>query len=350
MSKMKIYSATMVLLAIVLIFGQSCKKDKEAPNYNSDKAKLSLQIDSATMLYSAAVEGKQAGDYSVGSKATLQTAITLATQVKSGSFTQEQVNNATANLIRAIAQFKSKLIQEISLDNLMAYWKFDGDANDASGHGHNGQLKTGWVGTSPKTATDGGTLPTLTTDRYGAAGKAYAFDKAAYVEIPYDATLRPTSFTISAWVKPHVASNGNYIISLNRWNGYKFQLQGSNLPFLTISNDNGIHDQDDGGAGVKLDVWSQVVVSYTNGSMKFYINGVLVKTANVTGTPVALTSPPNLAIGNELPKSAYNMTDDSSPFAFYGANYFMGSIDDIRIYNKVLSDNEVNSLFTMETP
>ncbi|NCD67747.1 LamG domain-containing protein, partial [Mucilaginibacter agri] len=126
----------------------------------------------------------------------------------------------------------------------------------------------------------------------GTAGKAYAFDNGAYVEVPYAAALRPTSFTLTAWIKPHVASNGNYIYSINRWNGYKFQLQGSNLPFLTINNDNGIHDQDDGGAAVQLDKWSQVVVSYTNGAMKFYINGVMVKNANVTGTPVTLTSPP----------------------------------------------------------
>ncbi|NCD67805.1 LamG domain-containing protein, partial [Mucilaginibacter agri] len=72
--------------------------------------------------------------------------------------------------------------------------------------------------------------------------------------------------------------------------------------------------------------------------------------ANVTGTPVTLTSPPNLAIGNEMPKTAYNFTDPDSPSAFYGANFFIGAIDDIRLYNKVLSDAEVNSLYTMEQP
>ncbi|UOE50612.1 LamG domain-containing protein [Mucilaginibacter sp. SMC90] len=350
MSKIKNLITAFVMLSAVVLLAQSCKKDSNKPNYNSDKTKLSLQIDSANALYTAAVEGKQAGDYTVGAKATLKSSLDLANQVKTGSFTQEQVNNATANLVRAVVQFNTKLIQEISADNLVAYWKFDGDANDASGNGHNGQLKTGWIGSSAATAADGGTLPVLTTDRYGAAGKAFTFNNGAYIEVPYNSALRPNSFTISVWIKPHMASNGNYIISLNRWLGYKFQLQGGNLPFLTVNTDTGDHDQDDGGASVQLDKWTQLIVSFTNGTEKFYIDGVLKKTASVTGNPLPLVSPPNLSIGNELPKSAYNFTDSDSPNAFYGANFFIGAIDELRLYNKVLSDAEVNSLYTMEQP
>ncbi|NCD67825.1 hypothetical protein, partial [Mucilaginibacter agri] len=142
-------------------------------------------------LYAAAVEGKQAGDYTVGSKAELQTANNLTMQVTTGDFTQEQVNNAAASLTRAVASFKTKQIQEISVENLVVYWKFDGDVTDASGNGHNGTLKTGWIGASAAAATDGGTLPVLSADRYGTAGKAYAFDNGAYVEVPYAAALRP---------------------------------------------------------------------------------------------------------------------------------------------------------------
>ena len=349
MNKIKNFIIAFGVLITVVITMQSCKKNSK-PDYNSDKTKLSLEIDTATALYNSSTEGKQAGDYSVGSKAALQTAINLGTQVKSGSFTQQEVNNATANMARAIAIFRNSLIQQVSAANLVGYWKFDGDPTDASGNGHNGQLKTGWVGTSASAVTDGATLPVLTTDRYGAAGKAYAFNSGAYIEIPYDVTLRPNAFTISAWVYPTAANNGNYIFSVDRWLGYKFQLQGSNLPFLTVMTDTGDHDQDDGGAAVPLNKWSQVIVSFTNGTEKFYINGALVKTATVTGNPTALSSPPNVTIGNELPKSAYNFTDTNNPNYFWGASYFIGSIDDVRLYNKVLTDSEVNSLYTMEQP
>jgi hypothetical protein len=110
------------------------------------------------------------------------------------------------------------------------------------------------------------------------------------------------------------------------------------------------NNQDDGGASVQLDKWTQVIASYTNGTEKFYINGELVKTANITGDPTTLVSPPNLAIGNEMPKSGYNFADPSSPNAYYGGNFFIGTIDDVHLYNKVLSDNEVKSLYTMEQP
>jgi hypothetical protein len=350
MRKIKNSIAAMIILIVAITLTQSCKKSSDKVDYNSNKSKLSSEIDSLTAIYNAAVEGKQAGDYSPGSKAPLETALTLAASVKAGSFTQQQVNNASANLLRAGTQFSVNLIQQISAANLVASWTFNGNANDVSGNGNNGTLKTGWVGPYGAPAVDGGTLPVLVADRYGVANSAYDFNNGAYIEVPYQATLRPSNFTICAWIKPAMASNGNYIFSLDRWNGYKFQLQGGNLPFLTVMTTTGDHDQDDGGPSVQLGVWTQVIASYTNGTEKFYINGVLVKTANVTGDPTTLVSPPPVAIGNELPKTAYNFTDPNSPNAYYGGNYFIGSIDDVHLYNKVLSDTEVKSLYTMEQP
>ncbi len=339
-----------IVLIVAITLLQACKKNSEKANYNSDKSKLNSKIDSLTAVYSGAVEGKQAGDYSPGSKAALQVAINLASSVKSGSFTQQQVNNAMANLNRAGVQFSVNLIQQISPANLVASWNFNGNAKDVSGNGNDGILKTGWVGPYGVAPVDGGTLPILVADRYGVANSAYAFDNAAYIEVPYQASLRPGSFTICAWVKPHAASNGNYIFSLDRWHGFKFQLQGSNLPFLTVMTSTGDHDQDDGGPSVQLDQWTQVAASFTNGTEKFYINGALVKTANITGDPTTLVSPPPISIGNELPKLAYNLTDPNSPNAYYGGNFFIGSLDDIHLYNKVLNDAEVKSLYTMEQP
>jgi hypothetical protein len=350
MRKMKNSIASVIILILAITLITSCKKSSEKLDYNSDKSKLSLKIDSLTAIYNAAVEGKQAGDYSPGSKAALMTALELAKSVKSGSFTQQQVNNASANLARAGVQFGVNLIQQISAANLIASWTFNGDAKDVSGNGNDGTLKTGWVGPYGVAPVDGGTLPVLVADRYGVANSAYDFNNGAYIEVPYQPSLRPSSFTICAWIKPHVTSNGNYIFSLDRWNGYKFQLQGGNLPFLTVLTTTGYHDQDDGGPAVVLDQWTQVVVSFTNGTENFYINGALVKTANITGDPVTLVSPPPLAIGNELPKLSYNLTDPNSPNAYYGGNFFIGSIDDVHLYNKVLSDNEVKSLYTMEQP
>ena len=139
----------------------------------------------------------------------------------------------------------------------------------------------------------------------------------------------------------------NYFFSLNRWNGYKFQLQCNNFLFLTIHADNGYHDVDSNPGDVPDETWTYVTVSYTNGSMKFYVNGELKKDADVTGVPLTLSEPVNLAIGNELPKDEYTI-NSSDDYTYYGGDYFIGSIDDVRFYNKALSEAEVLSIYTIE--
>lgn len=345
---LKIASIT-VLVAVLLFNLAACKKDaKQQPVGNSDKATIGLTIDSATLLYSNSTEGNKPGNYAVGARTDLKIAIDLATATKtSDKYTQREIDNATANLHRAIVAFQSRLIQEVSVENLIAQWKFNGTPDDASGNGHNGTLMTGYIG--PGTApVDGNTLPKLVADRFNQANSAYDFQNGANIEVPYTADLNPKEFTISLWVKRQVTNPDNYMFSLNTYNGFKFQLQGSNFLFLTIHADNGYHDVDSNPGVVPADAWTFISVSYTNGTMKFYVNDKLVKTADVTGVPVTLASPVNLVIGQQLPKSKMNFTDTSSPFYYYGQAFFKGSMDDIRFYNRALTDAEVLSIYTIE--
>lgn len=347
----KYFRCLMVLLSAVLLI-TACKKNDNGPaTYVTDKKALESTIDSLTAVLNKSVEGTKPGQYAVGAKAALDSSISLAKQVDASSaYTQQQVNNALNNLLRAGQAFQSQLLQDVSAANLMAFWKFNGNANDSSGHGNNGTLKTGWIGTSATSYSDGGTLPVLTADRFSRAGMAYYFNNGAYIEVPYSPDLNPQNFTISLWLRRDGSSNGNYMVSLNRWNGYKFQLQGSNLPFLTVSTDKGTFDVDDGGVSIdSANVWRYVAVSYTSGTMKFYVQGNLVKTAAINGAPVKVSSTVNLSIGNELPKNLYNFTDATSPNYFWGASYFMGALDDIRFYNTTLTDAEIKSIYVQES-
>ena len=329
----------------------SCKKSDNTPSdYQADKSGLTSIIDSATTIYNNSAEGKKAGEYSVGSRAPFDSTIQLAMSiVQSDAYPQQEVNNAVDNLRRAIVKFNTYLIQEVSPQFLVAQWLFNGNPADSSGNGHDGVLKAGWVGSSPATAMPGSTLPQLVTDRYGQANMAYDFNNAAYVEVPYSKDLNPSSFTLTLWVKRHGTNSNNYVFSLNRWNGFKFQLQNANYPFLTVHTSNGYSDVD-AGVAVPDETWTQIGASYTDGTMKFYVNGTLVKTQSITGALVTLGEPVPVSIGNELPKSTYSLTDASSQYAYYGANYFIGSIDDIRFYNTALSDAEVQSIHTQEAP
>ncbi|MEP6950108.1 MAG: LamG domain-containing protein [Ginsengibacter sp.] len=338
--------AITVLLCVIA----SCSKKESVPDYNANKAVFKATIDSLTNVYNTTVEGSKPGQYVLGSKAALDSVLGLANQVYTGTtFTQGQVNNALNNLLTAGKVFRNKLLQEVSVANLMAFWKFNGNALDSSGHGHDGMLKTGYVGSSATTAVDGGILPQPVADRFGRPNMAYDFNNGATIEVPYDAALNPQNLTICVWIKRHTTNSNNYIISLDRWNGFKFQLQSNNFLYFTFhDSNNNYHDVDDNPGAVPQDVWTHAVVSYTNGTMKFYIDGVLQKSVAVSGVPIIVAPQVNLSIGNELPASGYNLIDSSDPNYFYGGNFFVGSLDDIRFYNTALSDAEVLSIYTQE--
>jgi hypothetical protein len=335
--------------AFMVLF-TACSKKGSAPDYNANKGTLSHLIDSLTQVYNAAVEGNKPGNYATGAKAQLDSAIVLATKVNTGNvFTQEQVNNTANNLLLAAQQFNTKLIGEVSSEFLVAHWKFDGDAKDATGNGHDGVLKTGWVGTSVATIADGGTLPQLTTDRFGRADMAYTFDNGSLIQVPYAASLNPGSLTISMWVKMTANTNGSYMISMRRWLGYKFNLNGTGVPFFTVSvSPTTIYDRDAGAVNVGS-IWTQLAVSFTSGTEKFYVNGELKKTyTDVPGAALTLGSPVDLSIGNEMPKEYYNLTNSADANYFYGASYFIGAMDDIRFYNTVLTDNDIQTIYSIE--
>lgn len=347
----------MLLCSILLMATLSCKKNNDTkPDYNSDKTRLKNVVDSLTEVYNNSVEGNKPGQYIAGARESLDSVIQLANIVISvNTFTQEQVNNTISNLLRAGSGFSSQQLQEVSPLNLMGYWKFNGNANDSSGNHNDGVLKTNWIGPDATHVVDGGTLPKLVSDRFGRPNSAYYFEKGATIEVPYKNTLNPKSMTISLWVETDVPSTGgDYMFALNRWFGYKLNLQGSNFLYFTVyqGNNNWVLD-DDGGSGstVPLHTWVHVAVSYDNdnNTAKFYLNGALVKTlTDKVGPPATVNSSYNLCIGNELPKSKYNLDDSSNPDYFWAADNFTGKLDDVRFYNTALSDKEILSIYTSE--
>ena len=78
--------------------------------------------------------------------------------------------------------------------------------------------------------------------------------------------------SISLWVKWTSAGRTInpdylYIVAMNRWNGYKFQLQASHLPFFTVkvirtAGDTTIYDRDDAGIALAENTWSHLVVTF----------------------------------------------------------------------------------------
>lgn len=352
MQKIKFLIGLLIFSVVFIALGlPSCKKNNSSPaNYNADKTRLKAVLDSLTNVYNNSVEGAKPGNYAVGAKANLDSALVLANQVVNGStFTQEQVDNSVINLLNAGVIFQNNYIQEVAATNLVAQWKFNGSANDVSGNGHNGILATNYIGTYGH-AYDGNTLPALSKDRFGNLNSCYHFVNGATIEVPYSSSFVPQSLSISTWLKLDSNVNcGNYFFALNRWFSYKFNLQCSSFLLFTLHTDQTWADRDDNPGTVPVGQWVHVAVTYSNGSEKFYINGTLTKTwTNVTGNVIPPSPGVNLTIGNEMPKSNYQLGTNGDN-EYWGTDAFYGYIDDVRFYNTQLSDSQIKSIYTIES-
>jgi len=241
----------------------------------------------------------------------------------------------------------ASLFAQVDLDNgLVASYPFNGDATDASGNGNDGVVTAGYTGWGAGT-------PVLTTDRNEVADMAYYFDMGGNIEVPYSTILNPGIISISWWIYMEERTNNDYMISLNRWDCYKVNLQEANKVFFTTKVEDPdtpgsfiYNDRDQEVDGLLAEQWYHLTVSYGLGHMKFYIDGVLVKDwDNVPNSNIADISgePVSLIFGQERPTSAY--TDETGD-----GGYFKGKMDDFRIYNRVLSDEEVVALFELSDP
>ena len=334
------------LFAICVMLFAACSKDDEPVVPPVDKSALKTALDAANALLTPAVEGTAVGMYEVGSKAVFKTAIDAGQAIhdKAG-VTASEISNAAVNLGKAAETFTGKKVAEIAPDKLIAFWKFDGDAKDASGNKHDGTLSKGH-------ARWGAGTPTLTKDRYGVADKAYHFAKGANVEVPFATSLNPQKeMTISLWMKMDTLNwADNYMVSLNRWNGFKFQTQSTSRAFLTVHTADDKYIDKDNELALEKDKWYHLAVSYKSGQMAFYVNGTQVKVyTDVVGDFMAVQNV-NLTIGQDLPTSVYTTASDKDPFYLNYGGYFKGDMDDIRMYNTVLSTTQITSIYNAEKP
>src|ERR1041384_464643 len=174
--------AVLFLAAVLSVaFVVSCSKDDPIPP--PDLTALKASIAAATTVATNSTEGKNDGQYPVGSKTALQAAIAQAQAVVDNTATiQTEADAAKVSLDLAVTTFQGLVITPIAKDALIAHWSFNEGAGttagDDSDNHFNGTFKTG------ATAWGAGT-PTWSADRTGAANKALHFDHGGNVEIPY---------------------------------------------------------------------------------------------------------------------------------------------------------------------
>lgn len=201
---------------------------------------------------------------------------------------------------------------------LIAYYPFNGNANDESGNGNNGFVSGA----------------TLSTDRYGNPNQAYKFDGIDdYIEIPNSPSLENTSaISISAWVKVDSLTQGEFATILEKSNNSDYghfaigsQEGPSGTPYFFSYLNGQNHYTHFNGLGTSS--WRNIIVLMDSSFANYYLNGQLLGAVMVSG----LTTTSNLPL--RLGTNTGGLTE-----------LLNGKLDDIRIYNRRLNISEVESL------
>jgi len=353
MKKMKKMKFKILLLA-VLIGGfsvlQNCSSDDDPAPVVINKTALQGVITTVKSLLSTTTEGTAVGSYTVGSQAILQTAIDSAQAIAdSTTSTQAQVDAAVVSLNSAITIYNAAVIAEIAPENLVGHWKFD-DGSGTTVADVSGNNFTGTFGA--ETMLDASAEnPVWTADRFGTANKALLFDKGAKVTVPYSGAINPPMLSISVWVRVDENRESNRFIGLYEWKGYKFQTQSGDKPFFTSHTSEGTFDRDTD-TSLVIGNWYHLVVTVGDGNTKFYING---EPGNQwTDTPGAMFQDSSHDLTFGVGSSQYAAVDtdfdiDGIVPAAWGG-YFHGGLDEIRIYNTILTAAQVKALNNAEKP
>ncbi len=210
-------------------------------------------------------------------------------------------------------------------NGLVAYYPFNSNANDSSGNGRNGTIYG----------------VTLTTDRFGSTNAAYRFDAGNYISVPHDPVFNISAdMTLSAWYKmqPGAIVNNMTIVDkrINNSSFWGLYVERSSIGGVTkprmlfaLLNTYSSVDYQYSTDSIAANSWSHVVIVVRNDTSCIYLDGILNSVS-----PITIPRPTNT--------QSFKI---GSPGGLERGETFVGSIDDIRIYNRALIQVEIDSLY-----
>jgi hypothetical protein len=205
-------------------------------------------------------------------------------------------------------------------NGLIAYYPFDNNVNDYSGNNYNG----GGIGVS---FVD------------GKIGKAGSFSSGSYVSVASKSSLETSGEkTISLWVKP--TSSTGTIISKYESDTYE---DGFNLGVSSGFIKNAATTGFSASYNLPLNTWSHVAYTWNtnSGKLRVYVNGVFVSESNTISGGF---------YGNNAPLIfGASIYGPSNSVCYWDSCFYKGLIDEARIYNRILSDDEIKGLAGVET-
>lgn len=187
---------------------------------------------------------------------------------------------------------------------------------------------------------------TPTEDRFGNENMAYQFDGNDYIHFFHNNEVSldlMNQISISVWIKPDDFNSGLRSI-VSKWNdatSEQFGLFQDGLNGLyAVRNINTI------GTSVPItpsaDGWYHVVFTLNKSTnvQNLYINNVLVSTVTSAGSYTNTTNSTYLSVGAQ-----YN---DLNGTPGVPDRFFIGTIDDIQIFDTVLTSSQVNTLYSAD--
>jgi hypothetical protein len=259
----------------------------------------------------------------------------------------KKLNLIAAILIAASSAF-AQVPSYVPTNGLVGWWPFNGNANDESGNGNNGTVN-GAV---------------LSTDRFGSLNKSFYLDGISnYIGVNLNSInnqfTSSQNISISLWIKTNDLYGG--VLSFRNQNTNV--IFNNNIGKLSnaISSNPGkigflVRDDNSGGTGlyswgsnnVSDGSWHNIIIIRDNtGKISIYIDGVLssVSASGQNGSLTFTTS--RMAFGAELYWAlggpgclSCNTIDDQ---------FINGNIDDIAIWNRALSQQEITALYNAQS-
>ncbi len=253
---------------------------------------------------------------------------------ESGSVVLMSPANST---VTNFSHFNTLHIEDPTESGLIAYWKLDdGQAiiRDSSGYGHTG------VRTGTGSTWSGSSLPSLIQFDNAFAMKFNGYNDE--IDVPQSSQFELQAFTISAWINlSSAAGDRNAIVTYGQGVNIGGSAATESVAFIYHQTANLLRLRLDNGAGTSfIDLqpnptslaghWSHVVATWDGATAKVYQDGTL--------------------IGSQTSADTINYTSNSLSKlrigTWFGNNerFFNGAMDDVRIYNRALSANEVVNL------
>lgn len=250
-----------------------------------------------------------------------ETVTLFTSDMSSGTNYTLTINNvadasSAANPVAPGTQVSFTYLHVTYPEDPVAWWKFDGTLNDASGNSLTGTWKN--------------STGTYTNALLGPGLSLVGVATGSYVQVAHNSKLdgMTNGMTVSIWAKKRIATVGGELfkkhvvyhlnITTNSVSGYVFAGTGSK--YFSASSVSDINNTN----------WHHYCLVYNGSNASIYVDGTQRGSYAITGNVPSVTTQP-LYIGYD-------------PFA-PGPMVFNGQLDEMKIFRRALSTNEISGLF-----